>query len=304
MKIGSSQKAYINYLKMKKNYKLKKSSAGYYYVYPSPNKEYLDKYYKNKYFKKNLSYKDNLKFIEKKNLKINALVKIFMIKIIVKKLNKYKILDLGAGTGNFLSNIKKYFKSHLGVDFSKKNIKKSSYKKINFLEESPESFVERKLNVFNLITLNNVLEHVPDPNNFMKNLHKNTSKNTLFLITIPNDFSKLQTVTGKKVKKKYWLAPPEHLNYFNKNNFKNFAKKRGFKILDAISDFPIELFLLKKEFNYTNNKNVGKNIHLLRCEIISYIAKENKIEDLYKFYKFFYELNIGRDMTYLLKKVN
>lgn len=30
MKIGSSQKAYINYLKMKKNYKLKKSSSGYF----------------------------------------------------------------------------------------------------------------------------------------------------------------------------------------------------------------------------------------------------------------------------------
>ena len=46
MKIGSSQKAYINYLKMKKNYKLKKSSSGYFYIHPSPNKEYLDKYYK------------------------------------------------------------------------------------------------------------------------------------------------------------------------------------------------------------------------------------------------------------------
>ena len=75
-------------------------------------------------------------------------------------------------------------------------------------------------------------------------------------------------------------------------------------MLDAISDFPIELFLLKKEFNYTVNKNLGKNIHLLRCEIISYLARGNKIEDLYKFYKLFYDLNIGRDLTFLLKKIN
>ena len=289
---------------MKKNYKLKRSSSGYFYIHPSPNKENLDKYYKNKYFKKNISYKDNLKYIEEQNLKINALVKMHMIKFFVKRLDKLRILDLGAGTGNFLSNVKKYFNNHLGVDFSKNNIKKNSYKKINFLEESPESFVERKLNSFNIITLNNVLEHVPNPNNFMKCLYKNTSKTSLFLITIPNDFSKLQIYTEKKVKKKYWLAPPEHLNYFNKDNFKKFVKKRGFKMLDAISDFPIELFLLKKEFNYTVNKNLGKNIHLLRCEIISYLARGNKIEDLYKFYKLFYDLNIGRDLTFLLKKIN
>ena len=81
----------------------------------------------------------------------------------------------------------------------------------------------------------------------MKNLFKNTNKSCLFLITIPSDFSKLQTVTGKRVKKKYWIAPPEHLNYFNKDNFERFTKKHKFKILDAISDFPIELFLLKKK---------------------------------------------------------
>ena len=288
---------------MKKNYKLKKSSAGYYYVYPYPNKKILDEYYKNKYFKKNISYKDSLAKVEEENLRVNAKVKIYMLKRFLKKMNKSNFLDLGAGTGNFLSNIKRYFKSHLGVDFSKRNLKKNSYK-INFFEQSPENFIKNKLNKFNVISLNNVLEHVPNPDKFMKNLYINTNKSSLFLITIPNDFSKLQTVTGKKTKKKYWLAPPEHLNYFNKVTFERFANKIGFRILDVISDFPIELFLLKKEFDYTSDKNLGKKIHLLRCEIISYLAKENKIEDLYKFYKILYNLNVGRDLTYLLKKIN
>ena len=59
----------------------------------------------------------------------------------------------------------KNFKNHLGVDFSKKNIKKKSYQKINFFEESPEDFIKNKLNEFNIISLNNVLEHVPNPEN-------------------------------------------------------------------------------------------------------------------------------------------
>ena len=104
-------------------------------------------------------------------------------------------------------------------------------------------------------------------------------------------------------KKNYWVSPPEHLNYFNKNSFLNFIKIVGFKKIDAIADFPIELFLLKKDFDYTKNPKLGKKIHLLKCEIIKYLGNNLSINDLYDFLKMIYELNIGRDNTYLLRKV-
>lgn len=76
----------------------------------------------------------------------------------------------------------------------------------------------------------------------------------------------------------------------------------GFKIVDTIAKFPIELFLLSKDFDYTKNAKMGKMVNLLRCEIYSYLQSNCDAEKLYKLSKIFYELDIGRDNLYLLKK--
>ena len=283
--------------------KIRKNKFGFSYIYPLPNKKKMEEYYKKKYFSETISYKDKFRIEEESYHSCIALTQIYMLNKKIKKLNKKNLLDLGAGKGTFLSNIKHHFKSSLGVDFSFKNLSKKNKSKINFFSMNPEKFIEKNLNKFDIITLNNVLEHVPYPIIFMKKLKKNIKKNTYIILTIPNDFSDLQKETNKRVNKKnYWLCPPEHLNYFNKNNFINFSKKIGFTIVDAIADFPIELFLLKKDFDYTNDKKLGKNIHLLRCEIMSYLKKYHSTKNIYNLLKIFYELNIGRDNIYLLKK--
>ena len=202
-----------------------------------------------------------------------------------------------------MKNSNKYFKSSIGVDFSISNLKKKNKSKINFISENPEKFIKNDLKRFDIITLNNVLEHVPNPVSFMKTLKKNTKKNIYILVNIPNDFSELQKTTNKKVKKKnYWITPPEHLNYFNKKNFNHFLKKMGFTIIDTMADFPIELFLLSKHFDYTKNKKLGKKIHLLRCEIVNYMHSMHSLEKLYNLYKIIYELDFGRNNLFLIKK--
>ena len=284
--------------------KIKKNKLGFYFIHPKPDKKKLEKYYKNKYFKNTSSYKYKFTNEEEYYHKNLSLVKIFMLKKIIKNLDKKNLLDLGAGQGTFLKNINNYFKNCLGVDFSEKNLIKKNKSNFKFASMNPENFIKKNLKKYDVITLNNILEHVIDPVIFMKKLKKNISKNTLIILTIPNDFSDLQKKTNTKVKKKnYWVCPPEHLNYFNRKSFLNFAKILGLKIIDAFADFPIELFLLKKEFDYTKNPKLGKKIHLLRCEIVNYLGDNVSIKDLYDFLKIIYKFNIGRDNTYLLKKV-
>lgn len=282
---------------------IKKNSYGFRTIYPKPNKKILNKYYQKKYFNTNKSYKDKLLSSEKNYLKCIHSVNIFVLKKFIKNLKKCSLLDLGAGKGTFVFNVQKNFRSCLGVDFAKANLGKEYKSNINFISENPEIFIKKNLKKFNVITLNNVLEHVTNPVNFLKTLRQNIAKNTLLLITIPNDFSMLQKTTNKKIKNKnYWISYPEHLNYFNKQNFIKFSKKMGFDILDAFSDFPIELFLLKKEFDYTHDTSIGKKIHLLRCEIFSFLYKKKSLSLIYKFFKILYDIDIGRDYTYLLKK--
>lgn len=285
-----------------KNIRIK--STGFKTIHPLPNKEELEKYYRDKYFKKNNSYNYSLSSKEKDFIKFISLTKIFMVKKYLKNLKNKSILDIGAGQGSFLYYIKNQFKSSLGVDFSVNNLKKKSISKIKFISVNPEKFIEKSLKKFDVITLNNVLEHVTDPTSFMKKIHKNIKKNSYIIVTVPNDFSDLQNETNKKAKrKKYWICSPEHLSYFNKSNFIKFANAQKFKVIDGIADFPIELFILKKEFDYTNNPKIGKKIHLLRCEIFSYLLKRKKPVEFYKLLKTFYDLDIGRDNIFLLKKI-
>ena len=291
---------------MKKKIKnnTKKNEYGFRHAIPTPDKKLLDDYYLKKYFNTNISYNKKLSSSETNYLKCMHSINIFVLKKFIQNLKKCNLLDLGAGKGTFLSNVKKNFKSCLGVDFSEINLEKKNKSNIKFKSESPEIFIKKNLKNFDVITLNNVLEHLPNPKNFMQTLHKNIKTKAFVFVTIPNDFSELQSNINKRVNKKnYWISYPEHLNYFNKQTFINFSKKMGFKLIDAFSDFPIELFLLKKEFDYTNSPKIGKKIHFLRCEILSYLYKKKSSQEVYNFLKILYDLDIGRDNTYLLKKI-
>jgi len=284
-------------------FKVSTNKLGFKFINPTPSKKQLDKFYFNKYFKKTITYKDKFKKIENSYYHSISLVQIFMLKNKIKNLSKKNLLDLGAGQGTFLLNVQNFFKTSLGIDYSFENLSSESKSKINFISMSPENFIKKNLKKYDIITLNNVLEHVSNPIKFMKTLKKNIKKNTYIMVVVPNDFSYLQQETNKRVRKKnYWLLPPEHLNYFNKENFKNFSNKIGFNVVDAIADFPIELFLLKKDFDYTKNPTLGKKIHLLRCEIMSYLVKNNSISKVYEFLKLINQLNIGRNNYFLLKK--
>ena len=284
--------------------KIKKNKLGFYQIHPTPNAKKLEQYYKDKYFNQNISYKNKLKIEEENYHKCISSAKIFMLSKKLKKLSYKNLLDIGAGQGTFLYNVKNYFKNCAGVDFSVNNLTKKNQSKIKFISMNPGNFIEKNdLKKFEVITLNNVLEHVPDSIEFMKKLKKGIKKSTYVILTVPNDYSKLQKETNKRVyRKNYWVCPPEHLNYFNKEGFISFSNNIGFNIVDAISDFPIELFLLKKDFDYTKNPTLGKKIHLLRCEIMTYLDKNNSKQNIYKFLKMIYQLNIGRDNIYLLKK--
>ena len=59
---------------MKKSINIKKNKIGYYNFKKIPHLDKLEKYYKEKYFSKNISYKDKLLSSEKLYLKVHALI--------------------------------------------------------------------------------------------------------------------------------------------------------------------------------------------------------------------------------------
>ena len=287
---------------MKKKFNLKKNRLGYHFVSNPPTPEELNEYYSKKYFKINPRYSQKTKNFEEEYHKNQSLIRLNFIKKYL-KVKKPKILDLGAGTGRFIYHVSKYCKKVVGVDFSNNQLRYKLKKNSHFYAEEPFQFLKKDNLDYEIITLNNIIEHASKPNIIFSELTKKIKKNTLLLVCLPNDFSNHQKFfTNKKmVLKKYWLNFPDHLNYFDSNSFCKYANSLGLKVIDAIADFPVELLLFEKNFNYVD-QDIGKSAHRLRCNFVNYLCKKNSMNDVVNFFKSVYNIGMGRNNYYLLKK--
>lgn len=214
-----------------------------------------------------------------------------------------KFLDVGCGEGWNMSFMNRRKWTVTGLDYSDAGIKlhnptlQDRLHKGDFLD-ALASLVDRGLQ-FDLIYLGNVLEHVPTPEDLLKRVSALSSEDGLIQIRVPNDFSKLQLglIEAKSVDRPYWVAIPDHLQYFESKSLENFVESGGFAIKDAFSSFPIDWFLANEQSNYVADSTKGKAAHNARLLLEVILAESNSETDLLNFYRSLYQVGMGRDLT-------
>ena len=291
---------------MKFNYKLKKNR--FIQVSPLPSENFLKNYYSNIYFKKKTSFSYSKKYsqeeVKNKILRSNFYIQI--AKSFFRKKNKIKFLEIGCGEGFLLNSALSSKMDITGVDYQKNQLLRFN-KNLSkfFIKSDPRIFFNENLSKkkFDIVAAQQVLEHVRDPEDFVKNISSILNKNGIIILSVPNDFKNLQKLIFKKklVKKKYWLFPPEHLNYFDNKNIELFFKKMKLKIKEVVSDFPIEFFLCGSNNNYSNNKKRGKEAHNARIFLDNFILDQGFKKSL-GYFKSTHSCGLGRSMTFFLKK--
>ena len=127
--------------------------------------------------------------------------------------------------------------------------------------------------------------------NRAKRINKNTKiilkESGLLAVSVPNDFSMVQMDLLKKGKlknKEYWISPPDHLSYFNKETLIRFFEEFNFNLIDLISDYPIDLNLYCDLTNYVDKKSIGGKVHKKRIEIENLFSSisDEKTNNLYR----------------------
>ncbi|MDC7994988.1 class I SAM-dependent methyltransferase [Altibacter sp. HG106] len=130
---------------------------------------------------------------------------------LIEKLHKGKgsLLDVGAGTGDFLQRAKASGWSVSGVEVSSKARIKAAEKNIQLLE-SLDQVSEKS---FDVITLWHVLEHMSNLNETIQWLYDKLDKDGRLVIAVPN-FKCYDACYYKE----YWAAydVPRHLFHFSK----------------------------------------------------------------------------------------
>jgi 2-polyprenyl-3-methyl-5-hydroxy-6-metoxy-1,4-benzoquinol methylase len=191
-------------------------------TYPIP--ENIAKYYESKNY---ISHADKSKSLADY---LYNVVKSFTLKSKVYLINQYvkenkTLLDIGAGTGDFLLKAKKSNWLVEGVEPNEK-ARNSAYKKGVDVKESLGQIHQR----FNVISLWHVLEHLPNLENSIIEIKSKLEDEGILIIAVPNFKS-----YDAKHYKEFWAAydTPRHLWHFSKTSIEKIFGKHSMAIIET-----------------------------------------------------------------------
>lgn len=191
-------------------------------TFPQPSLDNLGKYYESEDY---ISHTDNKRSLFEKAyhfVKSIALKnKLNLINLL--QPNKGKILDIGAGTGEFLSVAKNDGWQTIGVEPSGKAKAIAINKGISFVEQT----TELENNSFDVISMWHVLEHVPDLDKQIKELKRLLKPTGTLIIAVPNFKSFDAKHYGN-----FWAAydVPIHFWHFSKTAIKLLFEKEEMQL--------------------------------------------------------------------------
>jgi SAM-dependent methyltransferase len=136
-------------------------------------------------------------------------------------------LDIGCAAGYFLDLlIKEGWRHAEGIELDSRMIAGLRRRSLTVADAPLEQFVPSKR--YHLITLFDVLEHLPDINDDFAKLHSMLDDKGIIALVTPNFASMQRKVFGRRW---FQFKPREHIYYFTPQTLRRLAGKHGFEIV-------------------------------------------------------------------------
>ena len=152
-----------------------------------------------------------------------------------------RLLDIGCDTGVFLRAAREEFGLvPIGIDVSARAVAAARQEGIeayqSLLEEAPSQLTGLKL-----VTAIDVIEHVPDPGAFLRQVRSRLAPDGLLYVETPNIRSAVyalgrvlsQLIDGAGSGMIQRLFPPQHVQYFTKDSLSRLAIESGLEVVRA-----------------------------------------------------------------------
>jgi len=275
---------------------------GYWYLANKPSLEALREYYAEKYYQSPTGNRQpqrtpsELAFLQTKIAQKQAMIERILPN------HGTSMLDVGCGQGYVLAHFQKQGWEIKGIDFSQAGIEQQNPQCLEYFESGDVyQLLANEVasgNQYSVVWLQNVLEHVIDPIELLVTLRKLVAKDGCAVITVPNDFSDLQSLAlqTQKVSKPFWVALPDHLSYFNAESLQKTTEYCGWKNLALTADFPIDWFLYNQDSNYIEDASKGKNVHHARVDLENLIGQQ-PMDKVLDFWQSLAAVGMGRNIT-------
>lgn len=197
-------------------------------TFPKPSPEKLPRYYESEDY---ISHTDGRRSLFER---MYHLIKNIALKNKVKLINaqpqKGKLLDIGAGTGDFLVVAKKDGWQITGIEPNAKAKAIALNKGVNFADK----LSDLQSYSFDVITMWHVLEHVPNLDEYILELKRLLKPNGSIFIAVPNFKSFDANYYGR-----FWAAfdVPRHIWHFSKTAIQKLFAEKEMKVTQV---FPMK----------------------------------------------------------------
>lgn len=196
-------------------------------------------YYKSAYGNKYYKEEKGIKFLlENVYGRIINYRKVHILETLFSNKSDINMLDIGAGDLKFLSSVKNKILKKYAIDIYKN---KKSEKDITTINDD---FVKHDFKdlLFDVATSWHVIEHIPEPKNFLNKVYKVLKPGGFLVISTPNLNS-----LGFKLSNAKWyhFDAPRHLVLFNELSLRKLTESLGFRLVAKINlpfEFPLDLY--------------------------------------------------------------
>lgn len=216
------------------------------------------------------------------------------------------MLDVGCGEGWALGAFFDAGWTVRGIDFSEFGVSTQNPRLREFVTVGDvyailDEFIS-KGDRFGVVNLAHVLEHVLDPIELLRRLHSVVMPGGLLVVSVPNDGNALheELFASGKISHRWWIAPPEHLNYFTADSLRRTASATGWNLVDLWGDFPVDWFLVNEHSNYVDDKSLGAAAHASRLVLERHIAASGPEREI-PFWRALGGVGLGRSMIAFLQ---
>jgi len=218
-------------------------------------------------------------------------------------------LDVGCGEGWALDYFQRQGWDVLGLDFSSFSLEqfhpglRGRLRAGDLYDGLQDLIAEGRQ--FDVLWLDNVLEHVLDPAELLRRCRALTRPGGVLLVDVPNDFSPLQQhlLAAGHIDRPFWVALPDHLSYFGAEGLRNLATATGWRTAHLLGDQPIDLNLFNPATNYVRDQTAGKAAHQSRLEQDNFLLRTAPLPAVAAYYEAMAGVGLGRSLVAFLQPI-
>lgn len=233
------------------------------FIQPFPSESEVEKFYQAEYWHRK-SYRGEsalgyLSYLAERESFIDYFQKVLRELKRVYPRPSGKVLDIGCSFGFFLKVAQEADWQIYGIDLSPAPVEQAKRELgVKTIYNKSIEQAKFKANFFDLVTVFQTIEHVVDPERFLKEIKRVLKPGGVVLLSTPNAAGWQAKLMGKS-----WFSyrHPDHFYFFNFKNLSILLKNSGFvkirKLWDPTRLYPLAYLLENFKFYYRGKFLVG-----------------------------------------------